>query len=85
MGAENQIFISYAHEDVQWKDEFALMLSPAVRRGKRELARMGRRRIRARVTRASSRFPHTARSAGARLSIAATRTLCVSVPSVSLW
>ncbi len=33
MGAENQIFISYAHEDVEWKDEFVRMLSPAVRRG----------------------------------------------------
>jgi serine/threonine protein kinase len=33
MPTRNQVFISYAHEDAAWRDAFAVMLAPAVRRG----------------------------------------------------
>ena len=33
MPIRNQVFVSYAHEDSIWRDEFALMLDPAIRRG----------------------------------------------------
>src|SRR5262245_50004592 len=33
MAPRNQIFISYAHEDASWRDEFTDMLQPAIARG----------------------------------------------------
>ena len=33
MSQRNQVFLSYAHEDVEWRDEFTLMFGPAVKRG----------------------------------------------------
>ena len=33
LSARNQVFISYAHADARWKDEFTEMFKPAVRRG----------------------------------------------------
>jgi serine/threonine protein kinase len=33
MATQNQVFISYAHEDVAWRDEFTSMLKPAINRG----------------------------------------------------
>ena len=33
MALRNQVFISYAHTDVGWKDAFVRMLGPAIERG----------------------------------------------------
>ena len=33
MPTRNQVFVSYAHDDAKWRDEFTLMFDPAVRRG----------------------------------------------------
>jgi len=33
MSERNQVFLSYAHEDVKWRDEFTLMFGPAIKRG----------------------------------------------------
>jgi serine/threonine protein kinase len=33
MALRNQVFISYAHADVAWKDKFVTMLGPAIERG----------------------------------------------------
>ena len=33
MALRNQVFISYAHKDVEWKDAFVRMLGPAIERG----------------------------------------------------
>ena len=33
MALRHQVFISYAHTDVAWKDAFVRMLSPAIERG----------------------------------------------------
>jgi hemoglobin-like flavoprotein len=33
MPKRTQVFISYAHEDAKWRDEFTIMFDPAVRRG----------------------------------------------------
>lgn len=33
MRTRNQVFISYAHHDAEWRDAFTLMFNPAIRRG----------------------------------------------------
>lgn len=33
MSTRNQVFISYAHDDVAWKNQFTQMFNPAIRRG----------------------------------------------------